>query len=111
MARNCSSTGAVAVGGESPAHQHQGSVADETGDDRVRKRGEAHVGERGIHAVAKVLRRIDQCAIEVEDQQLERFDREGAEDADHGYSLQGLGVGVRGQRAGNREQRIGNCAS
>jgi hypothetical protein len=57
------------------------------------------MGKGRIDTVAEVLRGIDQCAVEVEDEELQRFDRQGAEDADHGNSLKG--VGNRGSEQGS----------
>ena len=57
-----------------------------TSSGRVRT---AEVGERGIDAVAEVLRGVDQRAVEIEDQQLERFDRHWAKNANHDSSVIG----------------------
>jgi hypothetical protein len=54
------------------------------------------VGERCVDAVAEVLRGVDQRAVEVEDQKLERFDRERPEHLNHVFSL----TGTRAQKLG-----------
>ena len=43
--------------------------------------------ERRVHAVAQVLRGVDQRAVEIEDQQLEPLHRNGAKHLDHVSSL------------------------
>ena len=45
------------------------------------------MAQRRVDAVAQVLRRVDQRAVEIEDQQPERIDGNGAEDAQHDSSL------------------------
>jgi hypothetical protein len=68
-------------------------------------RGAAELLQRGVDAVAEVLRRIDEGAVEVEDEKLEALDRNRSKDVDHDSSVtRGQGSGVRDQGSGFRSQ-------
>ena len=72
-----------------PTHEHHCTVTDIGGDLRVRQRVAAKVVERGVHAVAQVLRGVDQRAVQVKDQQLQGFDGKRTKYADHASSVKG----------------------
>ena len=80
--------GAVA-GGERAAHEHRRAVADKACDGCVGQRPQENTVECRVDTVAKILRRVDQRAVEIEDEQLEAFDGEGAENLDHDSSVKG----------------------
>ena len=77
---------------ERAPHEHGGAVADEAGNRGVGQRAQVGFSERCIDAVAEILRRVDERAVEIEDQQLQSLNGNGAKDADHASSVTG---GVR----------------
>ncbi len=75
--------------GQRAAHQHGRAVADESGDRRIGQWAQVEFLERRIHAVAKILRRVDQRAVEIEDEQLQPLHGNRAKNMDHVFSLKG----------------------
>ena len=43
----------------------------------------------GVDAVAQILRGVDQCAVEIEDEKFERLEWERTKHADHEFSVTG----------------------
>jgi len=98
---------------EGAAKEHGRAVADETGDDRVFKVGAADVLEGGVDAVAEILSRIDEGAVEIEDEKPEALDRDRAKDVDHDSSVGGArvqGPGGRGSAIGEQGTGEGACS-
>ena len=76
--------------GERAAHEHGRAVADEAGDRGIGQRAQAAFAERCVHAVAEVLRGVNERAVQIEDQQLQLLHGDGAKDANHvAISLKG----------------------
>ena len=82
----------VRVGGHSQraAHEHWRAIADKAGDRGIGQRLKTRFLEGGIHAVAQVLRRVDQRAVEIEDEQLQLLHGNGAKNPDHVSSVLGV---------------------
>jgi hypothetical protein len=72
---------------ERAADEHRRSIANKAGDKGIFKAGSAGVDEGCVDAVAEILRRIDEGAIKVEDEQPESLDRDRVKDVDHGSSV------------------------
>src|ERR1019366_8870809 len=79
----------IGAGREGSADKHHGAIADEAGHHLVRKAFPVKMDQRCVDAVAEVLRGVDQGAIQIEDQEFQGFDWEGANYTNHGSSLTG----------------------
>ena len=78
-------------------HERGRAITDEAGNGGVGQRAESKLGEGCVDAVAQVLRRIDERAVEIEDEQLQSLHRNRAKNADHRSSVKALrrhGVGL-----------------
>jgi hypothetical protein len=60
------------------------------------------LGERGVDAVAQILRGVDQSAIQIEYEELQPIDGDGTKDMDHVFSLTGTGKRAAKEMAGRR---------
>ena len=58
---------------ERTADEHGGTVAEVTRDDLLWQQGFAEVGEHGVDGVGEISARVDEGAVEVEDEELERW--------------------------------------
>ena len=74
---------AVVVPSEGAPHQHGSSISDVGSHYFIGQLGTAKMPEHGVHRVNQVEPGIDQGAIEVEDQQLDRMGIELAVEFDH----------------------------
>jgi hypothetical protein len=96
----------VVGGGEGAAEEHRCTVADEAGYGGIIESGAADVLEGGVDAVAEILGRIDEGAVEVEYEEFQAVDGDGAEDVDHGFSVTRDQMSeIRDQMSEIRDQR------
>ena len=72
---------------ERAPHQHAGTVADVGGDDLLGERIAAELGEHGVDGISEILARIDQRAIQVEDDEADFVGWNGIEQMQHALSL------------------------
>lgn len=68
---------------ERAADQHRRTVTNVRGDDVAGQFGASEVAEHGVYGMDEIEPRVDQCAIEVEDEELDGGGIERAESTDH----------------------------
>ena len=80
------------VGGEGAANEGERTIADVCGDEFIGEMRAVEVFECGVDLVAKVLRGVDQGAVEVEDEKFETVHGHRTEDADHEIKCNGTAM-------------------